>query len=244
MSTIWFLYDFSAYAFGIYSSYIINSITGSGGVDERGLPKQDTPLFSVFAWNALILILNLPGSLLGAFGSDWLGCQNALCLGVMLQALVGFLMAFFFSTLKQNVAAFTAVYGLFLSLGEFGPGDNCGLLAAKSCATAIRGRYYGIASAVGKIGAFVGSWAFPLIVRRFEGRGKGGDAGMQAPFYIASGLCIISGLLAVFGMRRMGQDVVEEEDVRFRKYLEEKGYDLANFGIKKEGGKSESGRGV
>lgn len=53
------------------------------------------------------------------------------------------------------VGAFVVVYGIFLSLGEFGAGDNVGLLASKSSATAIRGQFYGIAAAVGKIGAFV-----------------------------------------------------------------------------------------
>jgi hypothetical protein len=30
------------------------------------------------------------------------------------------------------------VYGIFLALGEFGPGDNIGLIASKTCATGIR----------------------------------------------------------------------------------------------------------
>jgi hypothetical protein len=32
-----------------------------------------------------------------------------------------------------------------------------GLLAAKTSSTAIRGQYYGLAAAIGKIGAFVGT---------------------------------------------------------------------------------------
>jgi hypothetical protein len=50
--------------------------------------------------------------------------------------------------------------GLFLSFGEFGPGDNIGLIAAKVPATAIRGEFYGMAAAMGKIGAFAGAYAF------------------------------------------------------------------------------------
>ena len=50
--------------------------------------------------------------------------------------------------------------GLFLTFGEFGPGDNIGLMAAKSSATCIRGQFYGIAAAIGKIGAFSGAYAF------------------------------------------------------------------------------------
>ncbi len=50
------------------------------------------------------------------------------------------------------------MYGIFLSFGELGPGNCLGMLAAKSGPTAVRGQYYGIAAAVGKVGAFVGTW--------------------------------------------------------------------------------------
>lgn len=75
-----------------------------------------------------------------------------------LQAIVGFGMAAGYNNLAkpEHVAGFAVVYGLFLSLGELGPGNNIGLLASKSSATGIRGMYYGFAAAMGKIGAFVG----------------------------------------------------------------------------------------
>lgn len=38
-------------------------------------------------------------------------------------------------------------------LGEMGPGDNIGLVASKTSATGIRGEYYAIAAAMGKVGA-------------------------------------------------------------------------------------------
>lgn len=56
------------------------------------------------------------------------------------------------------------MYGIFLSLGELGPGNCTIVLASKTSATAVRGQYYGVAAAVGKIGAFVGTWVFPPII--------------------------------------------------------------------------------
>lgn len=41
---------------------------------------------------------------------------------------------------------------------DTGPGNCTGLLASKSSPTAVRGQFYGVAAAVGKIGAFVGTW--------------------------------------------------------------------------------------
>lgn len=80
--------------------------------------------------------------MLGAPASDWLGPRYALALGVFLQAIVGFIMAGdYFSLSKPGmVGGFVVVYGVFLALGEFGPGNNIGLLAAKTCATGIRGK--------------------------------------------------------------------------------------------------------
>ena len=45
-----------------------------------------------------------------------------------------------------------------MSFGELGPGNTIGLLASKTGPTAVRGQYYGIAAATGKVGAFVGTW--------------------------------------------------------------------------------------
>ena len=56
------------------------------------------------------------------------------------------------------------VYGLFLSFGELGPGNCMGLLASKTSPTAVRGQFYGVAAAIGKVGAFVGTWAFPPMI--------------------------------------------------------------------------------
>jgi hypothetical protein len=43
-------------------------------------------------------------------------------------------------------------------LAYVGPGNCLGVLASKTGPTAVRGQYYGIAAAIGKIGAFIGTW--------------------------------------------------------------------------------------
>lgn len=78
--------------------------------------------------------------------------------GLVCQAIIGFIMSGLYKQLTNHVAAFAVVYGIFLSFGELGPGNCLGLLAAKTGPTAVRGKFYGLAAAVGKIGAFVGTW--------------------------------------------------------------------------------------
>ncbi len=170
--------------------------------------------------------------MLGAPVSDWIGPRYALAGGVTLQAITGFIMAGNYSKLAQPnmVGAFAVVYGIFQSFGELGPGNNIGLLAAKTCATGVRGQYYGIAAAVGKIGAFVGTLVFPYIVA------LGGDSetlSAQYPFWVSGGLCMISALLALSCLPNINQDTITHEDARFRAYLEAHGYDTRQLGLKK-----------
>ncbi|KAK3316389.1 major facilitator superfamily domain-containing protein [Apodospora peruviana] len=221
VSLVWFIYDFSAYSFSIYSSTILANIYGS-----------DAPLTTVFGWNTVINLFYIPGTMLGAPLSDLIGPRYALAGGVTLQAIVGFIMAGCYSRLAQPsmVGAFCVVYGIFQSLGEVGPGNNIGLLAAKTCATGVRGQYYGIAAAIGKIGAFVGTYVFPYIIA------AGGDSEVlsaQYPFWVSSSLCLLSAALVLFCLPHIGQDTIAVEDARFRVYLEENGYDTRQLGLKK-----------
>lgn len=220
VSFIWFVYDFSSYSFGIYSSSWLYLIIG------------DTyPLWVSFGWATVINAFYVPGAFVGAFLSDWIGPRYCLATGALLQGIVGFIMTAIYTYLNTpaHVAGFVVVYGIFLALGEVGPGDNIGLAASKTSATAIRGQYYGIAAAVGKIGAFVGTYVFPYIV---DAAGDNVVKQGQYPFYVSSTLCIVSGLVALFLLPHIGQDTITEEDIKFRAYLESQGFDTSTMGSK------------
>lgn len=219
VSLIWALYDFSTYAFGIYSSDILQGIYG-----------DEAPLTTVFGWNTVINMFYLPGTILGAFVSDWVGPKYTLIGGVVVQSIVGFIMAGVYSKIKTHIAGFAIIYGIFLSLGELGPGNNIGLLAAKTCATGVRGRYYGIASAIGKTGAFVGTLVFPYIQ---AAGGEGTVESAQYPFWVASSLCILSAAVACLFIPNIDQDTIAEEDKRFRAFLESHGWDTNQLGLEK-----------
>ncbi|KAK8217485.1 glycerophosphoinositol permease [Zalaria obscura] len=220
VSLIWFIYDFSAYSFGIFSSTIISNLLGG-----------NSKLWVSFGWNTLINFFYMPGCILGGFVSDWIGPRNTLAYGVLAQAIVGFIMAGCYAPLSkvENIGGFVVVYGIFLALGELGPGDNIGLIASKTSATAIRGQYYGIAAAFGKIGAFVGTRVLAILYDRYADTDpvKAG----QYPFFVSSALCVLSACLALFLLPHIGQDTISEEDAKFRLYLEANGYDVSKMGL-------------
>lgn len=93
----------------------------------------------------------------------------------------------------------------------------------------MRGQYYGIAAATGKIGAFVGTYIFPYLV---DDAGSDVIKQGQYPFYLSSALCIFSALIAFLFLPKIDQDTIEAEDVRFRTFLEENGYDTSTMGSK------------
>ncbi|KAE9964949.1 hypothetical protein BLS_007970 [Venturia inaequalis] len=221
VSLIWFIYDFSAYSFGIYSSSITTTVLG-----------DTAPLWKSLAWNVLINFFYLPGCIIGALLSDMpsLGPKKLITFALVAQAAIGYLMAGCYKYLNtpSNIAAFVTIYGIFLSLGELGPGNNIGLLASKTCATAIRGQYYGLAAAFGKVGAFAGSYALAAIQKR-----AGADSlkAGQDPFWVASSLALFAAALAWFCLPVVGQDTIGDEDVKFRAYLEANGFDTGKMGL-------------
>lgn len=219
VSLIWFIYDFCVYSFSIYSSQIINSQikTNADGVAN---------IKSTFGWNVVFNLFYLPGSFLGGYSSDWFGPRLTLFAGTLLQGIVGFIMAARYNNLKTHIAPLVVAYGIFETLGEFGPGDNIGLICAKTSGSAVRGRYYSVAAAIGKVGAFVGGYAFPAIAGHYGGLDS--DRGQSVLLYVSAALCVFSSILALF-LPEISQDCIALEDIRFRNYLQENGYDVSQL---------------
>ena len=74
--------------------------------------------------NSVINLFYIPGSFLGAFVSDWIGPKYCLALGVLLQGLVGFIMAGIYDHLNHPsaVGGFIVIFGYVTSshgLGSF-----------------------------------------------------------------------------------------------------------------------------
>lgn len=239
VSLIWFIYDFCTYSFGNWSSTILNSVvTDVKTVDYKGSDGENMSISNIhktYGWEILLMAFYLPGTFLGGIASDYLGPRLTLFIGNVLEGIVGFIMAAVYKNMKKNIGGFIVAYGVFTSLGEFGAGDNIGLICSKSSSSAVRGRYYGIAAAMGKIGAFVGTKVFPAIAEDFDPvNGIDSDKGQIPLFYISSALCLFSAFLALL-IPELSQDAVAKEDIEFREYLAANGYDMSWVGEVPEG---------
>ncbi|KAG6807552.1 hypothetical protein H0H92_007117 [Tricholoma furcatifolium] len=234
ISLTWFIYDF------ITLSRLIN--IHSQIPPRLSITGNSDSLSVVFGWNVVINLFYMPGTFIGAFVVDYLGPKYTMITGLLLQAIIGFFMSGFYGPLTKHIGGFAVIYGIFLSFGEFGPGNNLGLLASKSSPTAVRGQFYGIAAAVGKIGAFIGTWAFPPMINDFGGSSTA--RGNTGPFWVGSaslranpctaGLAILSALITFFFVHPLTTDGMEKEDREFREYLEANGFDTRLMGLGEE----------
>jgi hypothetical protein len=53
----------------------------------------------------------------------------------------------------------------------------------------------------------------------------------QYSFWVASSLAIFGGCLALFLLPKISQESIEDEDLKFRRYLESHGYDTSAMGL-------------
>ncbi|WWD18375.1 hypothetical protein CI109_102825 [Kwoniella shandongensis] len=221
VSITWFLYDWITYPFGLYATPITDVADPNG------------TLYTSIGWGTLINFFYVPGTVAGAFIVDYLGPKYTMIFGLCMQALFGFILSGCYNLLTEpkRISGFAIMYGLFLCFGEVGPGNCLGLLASKAIGpTATRGQLYGIAAAVGKVGAFIGTYTFPQIQASFGPTGSYGNS--TGVFWLGSGLALVSATITFFFIPNIKPDHMVEEDLAFRAYLEKNGYDTSKMGLK------------
>ena len=80
-----------------------------------------------------------------------------MALGFVLQALLGFVLGGALGPIETKLPLFIVLYGIFLTLGEVGPGSTIVLTASENFPTAVRGHAVGFAAAWSKAGAAIGT---------------------------------------------------------------------------------------
>lgn len=187
------------------------------------------PLVQQLGWGCLINFFYVPGAFIGAYLCDWLGPKPTMIFGLVMQAIFGFALSGAYGFFKERIVGFAIMYGIFLSWGEVGPGNNVGLFAAKASGpTAARAQLYSLAAASGKVGAFIGTYTFEYIVQRFP---EGSQLRETGIFYIGSGMALLSAIVVFFFFPNIKADTMVDEDALFRQYLMDHGYDVSGMGI-------------
>lgn len=209
----WFLYNFCSYPFGLFSSTIISQLN-----------PENTVMQNV-GWGTLINVFLPVGCLVGGVLMDRIGRKHTQALGFAVQGLIGFILGGVLSKIQHQPGAFIVVYGLFLAAAEAGPGVATILISGEVYPTALRGHMLGFSAAWGKTGAAIGTQVFTPIQNAFDDEFKG----QQAVFLIGSAVSIL-GALATYAFIPTHNDMLEDEDEAWRRYLEENGISTSAMG--------------
>ncbi|KAK2055599.1 MFS general substrate transporter [Colletotrichum caudatum] len=211
----WFPYDAVVYPFNLLAPTLVS-----------GFSSKQSMIESV-GWSALINAFALPGAFIGALLMDRIGRRQTYALGWSIVCVFGFAMGGSMIQLNSVFPLFVTLYGLFQTFLSVGPGDCNFLVSSESFPTPLRGHFLGFAAAVGKVGAAVGTTALGAALASFDDMLEG----QRAIFLIGSGISVV-GTLCVWFLIPDAPKHLEDEDVRFKKYLESNGYDTNQLGLK------------
>ncbi|KAK8135558.1 hypothetical protein PG984_003498 [Apiospora sp. TS-2023a] len=209
----WFLYNWISIPFGIFSATIISrSNAGESLVKSLG-------------WGVVINCFYIPGPFVGGYLSDKIGRRKTMALGFTLQAVLGFVLGGAMVPIQRIFPLFVVLYGIFLTLGEVGPGSTVVLAASECFPTSIRGQMMGLISAFSKAGAAIGTQVFTAILNSYTDDTTKGN---QVAFLIGSGFAVLGALIALFVIPEVSRRL-DDDDQAWKQYLQANGWE-ANWG--------------
>lgn len=205
----WFMYNYVSVPFGIFSSTIVS----------RANP--DAGLVRTLGWGVVINCFYLPGPFIGGYLSDRIGRRRTMALGFGLQAALGFVLGGAMGPIQRVFPLFVVLYGVFLTLGEVGPGSTVVLTASESFPTSIRGQMMGLTSAWSKAGAAIGTQVFTSIQSAYSRDPSRGD---QVAFLVGSAFAVVGALVALFVIPDVSTRL-DDDDEAWKRYLAEHGWE-------------------
>ena len=147
----WFLLDYAYYGNTISTPQIITLIS----------PTAST-MTKIAIQLGIFVVAALPGYILGIVKIDKIGHKRLQLGGFIMMALCfGFIAIV--PSMTTLVVPFLAVYGISYFFTEFGPNMTTFVLPSELYPVSLRATGHGISAGVGKLGAFIGVFLFPVL---------------------------------------------------------------------------------
>ena len=185
----WFLLDIAYYGTTISSPLVL-----------RSLNPHSNLLTNMIYTLIIFVVAAMPGYIVAALTIDRLGRKFIQWFGFAMMALAYGLL-FVAPALTTITAAFLLVYGMSYFFTEFGPNVTTFVYPAEIFPVMVRTTAHGIAAAVGKIGAFIGAFAFPFLLTKFN---------LPGAMAVAAVISLAGLLLTVFTLPEPNQRSLEE----------------------------------
>ncbi|KAL8301075.1 hypothetical protein RB593_000058 [Gaeumannomyces tritici] len=178
-------------------------------------------LVETLGWGVAINCFYLPGPFIGGYLSDKIGRRKTMALGFGLQAVLGFVLGGAAESIQSVFPLFVVMYGVFLTLGEVGPGSTVVITSTECFPTSIRGQMMGLVAAWSKAGAAIGTEVFTAILNAYADDPTQGN---KTAFLIASGFAVMGALIALFVIPEASRSL-DDQDREWKKYLAENGWE-------------------
>jgi MFS transporter, putative metabolite transport protein len=164
-SVPWFLQDLGTYGIGIFTPTILAATIGGPVEHIRSVSDLISDGIVAAKGSALITMLLIVGIIFAVLLADRVGRISLQVLGFCGCA-AGLLLASFsfYTTGGTKTVLIFAGFMLFNFMTNLGPNAQTYLLAGEVFPTAIRGKGAGFAAAVGKIGAVMTAFLFPILL--------------------------------------------------------------------------------
>ena len=185
----WFLVDIAYYGTTISSPLVLKALNGHANLITN-------MLYTLI----IFVVAALPGYIVAALTIDRLGRKWIQVMGFGMMALAYGLIALF-PAISSITVPFLLIYGLSYFFTEFGPNVTTFVYPAEIFPVMVRTTAHGIAAALGKVGAFIGAFAFPFLLSTYH---------LPGAMAAAAIVSILGLVLTVFTLPEPNQRSLEE----------------------------------
>jgi MFS family permease len=172
----WFLLDYAYYGNTISTPRIISLIA-------PGASQMTTIAIQL----AIFVVAAVPGYILAVARMDRIGHRKLQLAGFILMG-VCFAVIGLVPGMTTAVAPFLLVYGISYFFTEFGPNVTTFVLPGELFPTSARATGHGISAGIGKFGAFVGVFLFPVLQS---------SLGLRGTLLLTAGVSVLGALLTL-----------------------------------------------
>jgi MFS transporter, PHS family, inorganic phosphate transporter len=180
----WFLLDYAYYGNTISTPQIISLIS----------PHSAT-MTTIAIQLAIFTVAALPGYALAIARIDRVGHRKLQLIGFAVMALC-FAVIGLVPGMTTVVAPFLVVYGISYFFTEFGPNVTTFVLPGEVFPVSVRATGHGISAGIGKFGAFIGVFLFPVLQAAL---------GLRGTLLLTAGVAVLGGLLTLVLPEPAGQ---------------------------------------
>lgn len=172
----WFLLDYAYYGNTISTPRIIGLIAPNA-----------SQIATIAIQLAIFAVAAVPGYILAIATMDRIGHRRLQLLGFVLMGLC-FAVIGLVPGMTTAVAPFLVVYGISYFFSEFGPNVTTFVLPGELFPTSVRATGHGISAGIGKFGAFIGVFLFPVLQ---------GSLGLRGTLLLTAGISALGALLTL-----------------------------------------------